>query len=233
MKFSLREYTGIVPANGQLDFSVHGDKLLAVNIPDSGFSVSFDNGEEVFVKSGIQYGSSGWILNTIRNIFPKLASLINGYTYEKISIFNHTSNAEKIRFLAGFGDVDDKSTQIVGSVATEENQLEPYYYGGISNNDCSVVNGQYVVAVSSDVNRKYLIVQNVGTSDVIVRGGAIDGFYNPRFYGYFNDSSLLSRKSSEQAGLTLPPNASIGLSSGEAFIFSSASKIELNYQSYK
>lgn len=59
MKFSLREYTGIVPANGQLDFSVHGDKLLAVNIPDSGFSVSFDNGEEVFVKSGIQYGSSG------------------------------------------------------------------------------------------------------------------------------------------------------------------------------
>lgn len=233
MKFSLKEYVGIVPAGGQLDFSVHGDKLLAVDIPASGFGAAFDNGEEVFIKSGIQYGSSGWILNTIRNFSPKLAAFLDGYTYEKISIFNHTSKAEKIRFLAGFGDVDDKSTQIVGSVDTEERQLEPYYWGSISNNDDSI-NGKFTVAVAADVARKYLLVQNVGTSNVVILGGVeVDGYYDPHFYGYFNDSSKFSRKNGSDAGLVLSPNASIGLSSGARFVFSSSAKIELNYLSFK
>lgn len=229
MKFSLKEYVGIVPAGGQLDFSVHGDKLLAVDIPSSGFGAAFDNGEEVFIKSGIQYGSSGWILNTIRNFSPKLAAFLDGYTYEKISIFNHTSKAEKIRFLAGFGDVDDKSTQIVGSVDTEERPLEPSYYGGISNGNS--IDGTYRVGVYADVARKYLLVQNVGASDVSIQYvGNRDG---SRFYGLGSDSSLVVRKDGVEAGFILPPNASIGLSSGAAFIFLSKAKIELNYLSFK
>ena len=228
MKFSLKEYVGIVPAGGQLDFSVHGDKLLAVDIPSSGFGAAFDNGEEVFIKSGIQYGSSGWILNTIRNFSPRLAAFLDGYTYEKISIFNHTSKAEKIRFLAGFGDVDDKSTQIVDSVDTEERPLEPFYYGGISNENS--IDGTYRVGVYPDVSRKYLLVQNVGASDVSIQYvGRLDG---SRFYGLGSDSSLVVRKDEAEAGFILPPNASIGLSSGAAFIFLSKAKIELNYLSF-
>lgn len=229
MKFSLKEYVGIVPAGGQLDFSVHGDKLLAVDIPASGFGAAFDNGEEVFIKSGIQYGSSGWILNTIRNFSPKLAAFLDGYTYEKISIFNHTSKAEKIRFLAGFGDVDDKSTQIVGSVDTEERPLEPFYYGSISNENS--IDGTCRVGVYADVARKYLLVQNVGASDVSIQYvGNRDG---SRFYGLGSDSSLVVRKDGMEAGFILPPNASIGLSSGASFIFLSKAKIELNYLSFK
>lgn len=229
MKFSLKEYVGIVPAGGQLDFSVHGDKLLAVDIPASGFGAAFDNGEEVFIKSGIQYGSSGWILNTIRNFSPRLAAFLDGYTYEKISIFNHTSKAEKIRFLAGFGDVDDKSTQIVGSVDTEERPLEPFYYGGISNDNS--VDGKYKIGVYADVARKYLLVQNVGASDVFIQYvGKRD---SSRFYGFGSDSSLVVRKGDLDAGFVLPPNASIGLSSGASFVFSSNAKIELNYLSFK
>ena len=113
---------------------------------------------------------------------------------------------------------------------TRERQLEPYYWGSISNND-TAYNGKYAVGVFGDVARKYLLVQNVGASDVIIHGG--DKFDGSRFYGFAVDYSLVVRKHWSEAGLVLPPNASIGLSSGAPFVFSSKAKIELNYLSFK
>lgn len=262
MKFSLKEFVRVVPANGQTDIDVHGDKLLAVDIPDSGFAVSFDNGEEVFVKSGIQYGSSGWLLNMIGRAFPKVAEALSGFTYNKISIFNHTNAAETVRILAGFGDVDDKSTQVVGTVATADVPLVPYYYGLFESSEASNAspfgsfdNPTKGALLNEDSKRRYALVENVGSDVVYVSGGArgtvvTTGFDKPLFDFCFQrgrDDGTLVRNSSyptaateefclyyQTFGIRLLPGEKIGLSGSSSYVFNGIkSDVKLSYILFK
>ena len=262
MKFSLKEFVRVVPANGQSDIDVHGDKLLAVDIPDSGFAVSFDNGEEVFIKSGIQYGSSGWLLNMIGRAFPKVAEALGGFTYNKLSIFNHTNAVKTVRLLAGFGDVDDKSTQIVGTVATADVPLEPFWYGLFESNELSGVSpfGSYGyptkgALLRGDSKRRYALIENVGNDIVYVSGGARstvvgDGFNAPLFDYCFQrgkpDDSLSSTSSYpnspteaaclyyQTSGIRLLPGEKIGLSGSSSYVFNGIkSDVKLGYILFK
>ena len=262
MKFSLKEFVRVVPANGQTDIDVHGDKLLAVDIPDSGFTVSFDNGEEVFVKSGIQYGSSGWLLNMVGRAFPKVAEVLGGFTYNKVSIFNHTNAAETVRLLAGFGDVDDKSAQVVGTVETADVPLVPYRYGLFESSEASNASpfGSFGYStkgaiLSEDSIRRYAIIENVGSDIVYVSGGShgtvvASGFESPLFdycfqRGAANDT-LVSNSSYPTAateefclyyqthGIRLLPNEKIGLSGSSSYVFNGIkSDVELGYILFK
>ncbi|OLA85226.1 MAG: hypothetical protein BHW65_04485 [Verrucomicrobia bacterium CAG:312_58_20] len=262
MKFSLKEFVRVVPANGQTDIDVHGDKLLAVDIPDSGFTVSFDNGEEVFVKSGIQYGSSGWLLNMVGRAFPKVAEVLGGFTYNKVSIFNHTNAAETVRLLAGFGDVDDKSAQVVGTVETADVPLVPYRYGLFESSEASNASpfGSFGYStkgaiLSEDSIRRYAIIENVGSDIVYVSGGSrgtvvASGFESPLFdycfqRGAANDT-LVSNSSYPTAateefclyyqthGIRLLPNEKIGLSGSSSYVFNGIkSDVKLGYILFK
>ena len=262
MKFSLKEFVRVVPANGQTDIDVHGDKLLAVDIPDSGFAVSFDNGEEVFVKSGIQYGSSGWLLNMVGRAFPKVAEVLGGFTYNKVSIFNHTNAAETVRLLAGFGDVDDKSAQVVGTVETADVPLVPYRYGLFESSEASNASpfGSFGYStkgaiLSEDSIRRYAIIENVGSDIVYVSGGSrgtvvASGFESPLFdycfqQGAANDT-LVSNSSYPTAateefclyyqthGIRLLPNEKIGLSGSSSYVFNGIkSDVKLGYIIFK
>lgn len=262
MKFSLKEFVRVVPANGQTDIDVHGDKLLAVDIPDSGFAVSFDNGEEVFVKSGIQYGSSGWLLNMVGRAFPKVAEVLGGFTYNKVSIFNHTNAAETVRLLAGFGDVDDKSAQVVGTVETADVPLVPYRYGLFESSEASNASpfGSFGYStkgaiLSEDSIRRYAIIENVGSDIVYVSGGShgtvvASGFESPLFdycfqRGAANDT-LVSNSSYPTAateefclyyqthGIRLMPNEKIGLSGSSSYVFNGIkSDVKLGYILFK
>ena len=262
MKFSLKEFVRVVPANGQTDIDVHGDKLLAVDIPDSGFAASFDNGEEVFVKSGIQYGSSGWLLNMIGRAFPKVAEALGGFTYNKVSIFNHTNTVKTVRLLAGFGDVDDKSTQIVGTVATADVPLVPYYSGVFENYDascaspfCSFGYPTKGALLNEDSKRRYALIENVGADIVYVSGGARgtvvgNGFESPLFDYCFQrgkSDDTLARNSSypttateetcfylQTAGIRLLPGEKIGLSGSSSYVFNGIkSDVKLGYILFK
>lgn len=262
MKFSLKEFVRVVPANGQTDIDVHGDKLLAVDIPDSGFAVSFDNGEEVFVKSGIQYGSSGWLINMVGRAFPKVAEVLGGFTYNKISVFNHTNASETVRLLAGFGDVDDKSAQVVGTVETADVPLVPYYYGLFESNEASDVSpfGSYGyptkgALLREDSKRRYALIENVGADIVYVSGGARStvvgvGFDTPLFDysfqrgksdGSLSSSSSYPNSSTEEAclyyqtsGVRLLPGEKIGLSGSSAYAFNGIkSDVKLGYILFK
>lgn len=138
VNFSLREFRGKVPAHGQLDFAVYGDKVFAVNVPN-GCKIKFDNGEAVLFRTGIRFGVNGWFVSTINRVISVLASVpvihdvalkvanaIGSNVFSKISIVNETSAIVNVEFLAGFGDISDDSTivantiesEIVGSVAT-------------------------------------------------------------------------------------------------------------------
>ncbi len=261
MKFSLKEFIRIVPANGQTDIDVHGDKLLAVDIPDSGFAVSFDNGEEVFAKSGIQYGSSGWLLNMVGRAFPRVAEALGGFTYNKISVFNHTNAAETVRLLAGFGDVDDKSAQIVGTVETADVPLVPYRYGLFESNEASNVSpfGSFGyetkgAILSEDSIRRYALVENVGADIVYVSGGdrgtAMSSFESPMIDYCFKrgtgSGELLAKSSYPVAatqefclyyqtfGVRLLPGEKIGLSGSSRYVFNGInSDVKLGYILFK
>lgn len=138
VNFSLREFRGKVPAHGQLDFAVYGDKVFAVNVPN-GCKIKFDNGEAVLFRTGIRFGVNGWFVSTINRVISVLASVpvihdvalkvanaIGSNVFSKISIVNDTSEIVNVEFLAGFGDISDDSTiventiesEIVGSVST-------------------------------------------------------------------------------------------------------------------
>lgn len=262
MKFSLKEFVRVVPANGQTDIDVHGDKLLAVDIPDSGFTVSFDNGEEVFVKTGIQYGSSGWLLNMVGRAFPKVAEVLGGFTYNKVSIFNHTNAAETVRLLAGFGDVDDKSAQVVGTVETADVPLVPYRYGLFESSEASNASpfGSFGYStkgaiLSEDSIRRYAIIENVGSDIVYVSGGShgtvvASGFESPLFDYCFQrgaaNNTLVSNSSYPTAateefclyyqthGIRLLPNEKIGLSGSSSYVFNGIkSDVKLGYILFK
>lgn len=262
MKFSLKEFVRVIPANSQTDIDVHGDKLLAVDIPNSGFAVSFDNGEEVFVKSGIQYGSSGWLLNMIGRAFPKVAEALGGFTYNKISIFNHTSAAATVRLLAGFGDVDDKGTQVIGTVETADVPLVPFWYGIFESSELSCASpfGSYGyptkgALLREDSKRRYAIIENVGSDIVYVSGGARgtvigNGFDSPLFDWCFqrgNSEDSLSNGSSypnsatetaclyyQTSGIRLFPGEKIGLSGSSSYAFNGIkSDVKLGYILFK
>lgn len=261
MKFSLKEFVRVVPANGQTDIDVHGDKLLAVNIPDSGFAVSFDNGEEVFVKSGIQYGSSGWLINMIGRAFPKIAETLGGFTYNKVSIFNHTNAAETVRLLAGFGDVDDKSAQIVGTVETADVPLVPYRYGLFESLEGSNAApfGSFGYStkgaiLSEDSIRRYAIIENIGSDIVYISGGsrgtAVSSFESPMIDYCFKrgtaEGSIVGNSSYPVAatqefclyyqthGIRLAPNEKIGLPGSAQYVFNGVnSDVKLGYILFK
>lgn len=262
MKFSLKEFVRVVPANGQSDIDVHGDKLLAVDIPDSGFAVSFDNGEEVFVKSGIQYGSSGWLLNMLGRAFPKVAEALGGFTYNKISVFNHTNAAETVRLLAGFGDVDDKSAQIVGTVETADVPIVPYRYGLFESSEASNASpfGSFGyptkgALLNEDSIRRYALVENVGSDVVYVSGGArgtaVSGGFDKPLYEYCfqrgTANDTLVRNSSyataateefclyyQTFGIRLLPGEKIGLSGSSSYVFNGIkSDVKLGYILFK
>ena len=262
MKFSLKEFVRVVPANGQTDIDVHGDKLLAVDIPDSGFAVSFDNGEEVYVKSGIQYGSSGWLLNMVGRAFPKVAEALGGFTYNKVSVFNHTNAAETVRLLAGFGDVDDKSAQVVGTVETADVPLVPYRYGLFESDEKSTYAefdsfgcGTVGAVLGEDSIRRYAIVENVGSDVVYVSAGdrstvVTTGLTVPLFDYSFKrgnaDGKLVAKSSYPVAqteefckyyktlGIRLLPNEKIGLSGSSKYVFNGVySPVKLGYILYK
>ena len=262
MKFSLKEFVRVVPANGQTDIDVHGDKLLAVDIPDSGFTVSFDNGEEVFVKSGIQYGSSGWLLNMVGRAFPKVAEVLGGFTYNKVSIFNHTNAAETVRLLAGFGDVDDKSAQVVGTVETADVPLVPYRYGLFESSEASNASpfGSFGYStkgaiLSEDSIRRYAIIENVGSDIVYISAGGrstavTTGFTTPMIDYVFKrgdaNGELVSNSSYpisateefclyyQTFGIRLLPGEKIGLSGSSSYVFNGIkSDVKLGYILFK
>lgn len=262
MKFSLKEFVRVVPANGQTDIDVHGDKLLAVDIPDSGFAVSFDNGEEVFVKSGIQYGSSGWLLNMVGRAFPKIAEALGGFTYNKVSVFNHTNAAATVRLLAGFGDVDDKSAQVVGTVETADVPLVPYRYGLFESSERSSYfefnsfdYGTVGAILGEDSNRRYALIENVGSDIVYIYSGdrstaVTTGFDRPLYDYSFErgnaDGELVKTSSYPVAateefckyyktlGIRLLPGEKIGLSGSSKYVFNGIySPIKLGYIIFK
>ena len=262
MKFSLKEFVRVVPANGQTDIDVHGDKLLAVDIPDSGFAVSFDNGEEVFVKSGIQYGSSGWLLNMVGRAFPKVAEVLGGFTYNKVSIFNHTNAAETVRLLAGFGDVDDKSAQVVGTVETADVPLVPYRYGLFESDEISRYSdfnsfgyGTVGAILAEDSIRRYAIIENVGSDIVYISAGerstsVTTGFTSPMIDYVFKrgdaNGELVGKSSYpvsgteefckyyKMMGIRLMPNEKIGLSGSSKYVFNGIySPVKLGYILFK
>ena len=259
MKFSLKEFVRVVPANGQTDIDVHGDKLLAVDIPDSGFAVSFDNGEEVFVKSGIQYGSSGWLLNMVGRAFPKVAEVLGGFTYNKVSIFNHTNAAETVRLLAGFGDVDE---QVVGTVETADVPLVPYRYGLFESDEKSTYSefnsfgyGTVGAVLGEDSIRRYALVENVGSDVVYISAGdrstsVTTGFTTPMIDYSFKrgnaDGELANTSSYPVAsteefckyyktlGIRLLPGEKIGLSGSSKYVFNGVySPVKLGYILFK
>ena len=237
-------------------------KLLAVDIPDSGFAVSFDNGEEVFVKSGIQYGSSGWLLNMVGRAFPKVAEVLGGFTYNKVSIFNHTNAAETVRLLAGFGDVDDKSAQVVGTVETADVPLVPYRYGLFESDEKSTYSefnsfgyGTVGAVLGEDSIRRYALVENVGSDVVYISAGdrstsVTTSFTTPMIDSSFKrgnaDGELANTSSYPVAsteefckyyktlGIRLLPGEKIGLSGSSKYVFNGVySPVKLGYILFK
>ena len=124
MNFSLKAFKGSIPAGGQLDFNVYGDKVFAIDVPD-GVKIKFDNGESVIFRTGLRYGVNGWFVSFFAKIissfsgFPLIKSglenlnkVVNRTVYNKISVINENANSVYVEFLAGFGDITDDSTII-------------------------------------------------------------------------------------------------------------------------
>lgn len=139
VNFSLREFRGKVPAHGQLDFAVYGDKVFAVNVPN-GCKIKFDNGEAVLFRTGIRFGVNGWFVSTINRVISVLASVpvihdvalkvanaIGSNVFSKISIVNETSAIVNVEFLAGFGDISDDSTIVENVIDIKAPSGVPVY----------------------------------------------------------------------------------------------------------
>ena len=194
--------------------------------------------------------------------FPKVAEALGGFTYNKISVFNHTNAAESVRILAGFGDVDDKSAQIVGTVETADVPLVPYRYGLFESRELSAANPfnsfgypTKGAVLNEDSIRRYALVENVGADVVYVSGGARgtvvgNGFESPLFdycfqRGAANDT--LVRNSSyptaateefclyyQTFGIRLLPGEKIGLSGSSSYVFNGIkSDVKLGYILFK
>ena len=68
MNFSLKAFKGSIPAGGQLDFNVYGDKVFAIDVPD-GVKIKFDNGESVIFRTGLRYGVNVGLCLSLQKLF--------------------------------------------------------------------------------------------------------------------------------------------------------------------
>lgn len=180
MNFSLKAFKGSIPAGGQLDFNVYGDKVFAIDVPD-GVKIKFDNGESVIFRTGLRYGVNGWFVSFFAKIissfsgFPLIKSglenlnkVVNRTVYNKISVINENANSVYVEFLAGFGDITDDST-----IIAQQLDVVPVRNGVRTTKMYSISDGQTVQLIEGTgfIEDDYVIIKNYGDGNLLVGAG--------------------------------------------------------------
>lgn len=180
MNFSLKAFKGSIPAGGQLDFNVYGDKVFAIDVPD-GVKIKFDNGESVIFRTGLRYGVNGWFVSFFAKIissfsgFPLIKSglenlnkVVNRTIYNKISVINENANSVYVEFLAGFGDITDDST-----IIAQQLDVVPIRNGVRTTKMYSISDGQTVQLIEGTgfIEDDYVIIKNYGDGNLLVGTG--------------------------------------------------------------
>ena len=180
MNFSLKAFKGSIPAGGQLDFNVYGDKVFAIDVPD-GVKIKFDNGESVIFRTGLRYGVNGWFVSFFAKIissfsgFPLIKSglenlnkVVNRTVYNKISVVNENANSVYVEFLAGFGDITDDST-----IIAQQLDVVPVRNGVRTTKMYSISDGQTVQLIEGTgfIEDDYVIIKNYGDGNLLVGAG--------------------------------------------------------------
>lgn len=180
MNFSLKAFKGSIPAGGQLDFNVYGDKVFAIDVPD-GVKIKFDNGESVIFRTGLRYGVNGWFVSFFAKIissfsgFPLIKSglenlnkVVNRAVYNKISVINENANSVYVEFLAGFGDITDDST-----IIAQQLDVVPVRNGVRTTKMYSISDGQTVQLIEGTgfIEDDYVIIKNYGDGNLLVGAG--------------------------------------------------------------
>lgn len=180
MNFSLKAFKGSIPAGGQLDFNVYGDKVFAIDVPD-GVKIKFDNGESVIFRTGLRYGVNGWFVSFFAKIissfsgFPLIKSglenlnkVVNRTVYNKISVINENANSVYVEFLAGFGDITDDST-----IIAQQLDVVPVRNGVRTTKMYSISDGQSVQLIEETgfIEDDYVIIKNYGDGNLLVGAG--------------------------------------------------------------
>lgn len=181
MNFSLKAFKGSIPAGGQLDFNVYGDKVFAIDVPD-GVKIKFDNGESVIFRTGLRYGVNGWFVSFFAKIissfsgFPLIKSglenlnkVVNRTVYNKISVINENANSVYVEFLAGFGDITDDST-----IIAQQLDVVPVRNGVRTTKMYSISDGQTVQLIEDTgfIEDDYVIIKNYGDGNLLVGSGS-------------------------------------------------------------
>lgn len=181
MNFSLKAFKGSIPAGGQLDFNVYGDKVFAIDVPD-GVKIKFDNGESVIFRTGLRYGVNGWFVSFFAKIissfsgFPLIKSglenlnkVVNRTVYNKISVINENANSVYVEFLAGFGDITDDST-----IIAQQLDVVPVRNGVRTTKMYSISDGQTVQLIEGTgfIEDDYVIIKNYGDGNLLVGSGS-------------------------------------------------------------
>lgn len=180
MNFSLKAFKGSIPAGGQLDFNVYGDKVFAIDVPD-GVKIKFDNGESVIFRTGLRYGVNGWFVSffakiissfsgfpLIKNGLENLNKVVNRTVYNKISVINENANSVYVEFLAGFGDITDDST-----IIAQQLDVVPVRNGVRTTKMYSISDGQTVQLIEGTgfIEDNYVIIKNYGDGNLLVGAG--------------------------------------------------------------
>lgn len=180
MNFSLKAFKGSIPAGGQLDFNVYGDKVFAIDVPD-GVKIKFDNGESVIFRTGLRYGVNGWFVSFFAKIissfsgFPLIKSglenlnkVVNRTVYNKISVVNENANSVYVEFLAGFGDITDDST-----IIAQQLDVVPVRNGVRTTKMYSISDGQTVQLIEETgfIEDDYVIIKNYGDGNLLIGAG--------------------------------------------------------------
>lgn len=180
MNFSLKAFKGSIPAGGQLDFNVYGDKVFAIDVPD-GVKIKFDNGESVIFRTGLRYGVNGWFVSFFAKIissfsgFPLIKSglenlnkVVNRTVYNKISVINENANSVYVEFLAGFGDITDDST-----IIAQQLDVVPVRNGVRTTKMYSISDGQTVQLIEGTgfIEDDYVIIKNYGDGNLLIGAG--------------------------------------------------------------
>lgn len=180
MNFSLKAFKGSIPAGGQLDFNVYGDKVFAIDVPD-GVKIKFDNGESVIFRTGLRYGVNGWFVSFFAKIissfsgFPLIKSGlenlnkgVNRTVYNKISVINENAISVYVEFLAGFGDITDDST-----IIAQQLDVVPVRNGVRTTKMYSISDGQTVQLIEGTgfIEDDYVIIKNYGDGNLLVGAG--------------------------------------------------------------
>lgn len=181
MNFSLKAFKGSIPAGGQLDFNVYGDKVFAIDVPD-GVKIKFDNGESVIFRTGLRYGVNGWFVSffakiissfsgfpVIKNALENLNKVVNRTVYNKISVINENANSVYVEFLAGFGDITDDST-----IIAQQLDVVPVRNGFRACKMYNLNSGSSVNLAANNTgftSDDYVIIKNYGNGNLLLGDG--------------------------------------------------------------